>query len=91
MKIERITKKDLVKAIKEENLGTFTDAKEASKEAGMTGICQTEKGNYMVYSINGKGKMFNTSVHANRREANGMALRRLRRAAACNAAVLMGV
>lgn len=91
MKIEKITKKDLLKAIKEENLGTFTDAKEASKEPGTIGVCRTEKGNYMAYVTNAKGKLSNTSVHAERRLANGMALRMLRAAKACNATLLLGL
>lgn len=90
MKIERITKKALLAAIKNEGLGMFVDGKEPVKAAGTTGITMTEKGNYMVYTMNADLKMFNTSVHANRREAFGMALRRLRQYAKCNGTLLVG-
>lgn len=83
MKIERITKKSLLGTLKEEGLHIhFEDKAEAVREPGVIGICRTDAGNYMVYCINANRKMFNTSVHANRREANGRCLERIRKVAA---------
>lgn len=79
MTIERITKKALLETLAAENLnkvGTFTDAKEPIREPGTIGIAKTEAGNYMAYCVNENGKLYKTSVHKNRREANGMVLRR---------------
>ena len=71
-KIERITKKALLEAMKENGYDVrFEDKKEAVREPGVIGVCLTAAGNYMVYCVNEGGKLFNTSVHKNRREANG--------------------
>ena len=43
---------------------------------GRIGICRTAKGNFMVYVVADGGKLERTSVHGNRREANGRALER---------------
>lgn len=79
MKIERITKKALLAAVKDENINvTFEDKKEIVRTPGVVGVAVTAAGNYMVYCVNEMGKLFNTSVHANRREANGRVLERMR-------------
>lgn len=79
MKIERITKKALLAAMAEEQLqAKFEDKADVVRENGVIGISRTEKGNYMVYCVNEAKKLFNTSVHANRREANGRCLERMR-------------
>lgn len=80
MKIERITKKALLGTLKAENIEVhFEDKKDAVREPGVIGISRTAAGNYMVYCVNQDGKLFNTSVHANRREANGRCLERIRK------------
>lgn len=53
------------------------------REPGVVGICETKKGNLMVYMVNENGRMYNTSVHTNRREANGRVLERILAAHAC--------
>ena len=85
MMIEKMTKKAMLEVAQAEDLfenteRTFVDKAEASKDSNVIGVCKTKKGNFMVYMTNEKGKMTKTSVHANRREANGMVLRRLREA-----------
>lgn len=83
MKIERITKKTLLAVIKDEKLSIhFEDKAMAIREPGVIGICKTAAGNHMVYCVNANGKLFNTSVHTNRREANGRCLERIRKAMA---------
>lgn len=81
MKIERITKKSLLETIKAEGLekvGAFIDGKEIVREPGIIGVARTAAGNHMVYCVNAQGKLHHTSVHANRREANGRVLERFR-------------
>lgn len=79
-KIEKLTKKAVEERLAEK--GINADLRIGSKdsapvrEPGVIGICETGKGNLMVYMVNGKGKLYNTSVHANRREANGRVLQR---------------
>ena len=86
-KIESITKKALVETIEAEGLDTtvrFVDEKNVVKEPNVIGVTKTAKGYHMVYMTREDGKLKNTSVHENRRVANGMVLRRLRALAAAN-------
>lgn len=57
--------------------------KQPVREPGVIGICETKKGNLMVYMVNEKGRLYNTSVHTNRREANGRVFQRVMAACAC--------
>lgn len=80
-KIERMTKKAVESVLAEKNI--IADLRIGLKEVqpvrepGVIGICKTRKGNLMVYMVNEKGQMYNTSVHTNRREANGRVLQRI--------------
>lgn len=78
MKIERITKKTLLEIIRTEQLGPIEDHAEIIRKPGVRGIGKTKAGNYMVYCVDDAGKLYNTSVHTNKREANGRLLERLR-------------
>lgn len=86
-KIEKMTKKAVLEVIAEKNIHADLriETKDTApvREPGVTGICETKKGNLMVYMVNEKGKMYNTSVHTNRREANGRVLERVLAAHAC--------
>lgn len=57
------------------HIGTRETA--AVRTPGAVGICETRNGNLMVYMVNENGKLYNTSVHTNRREANGRVLQRI--------------
>lgn len=80
-KIEKMSKKAVLETLAEKNI--VADLRISSKditpvrEPGVVGICDTKKGNLMVYMVNEKGKMYNTSVHTDRREANGRVLERV--------------
>ena len=80
-KIENMTKKALEAALAEQNIAAelHISAKETApvRTPGAVGICETKKGNLMVYMVNADGKLYNTSVHTNRREANGRVFQRL--------------
>lgn len=80
--ITRITKKTLLAVAAEEQLGEMVDKMKADRTPGTVGISRTEKGNYMVYWTGETGKLTHTSVHANRREAFGRCLERMRQRAA---------
>lgn len=54
-----------------------TDKPDVDRTPGIYGIARTKAGNYMVYQVGETGKLHHTSVHANRREANGRLLERL--------------
>ena len=75
--ITRITKKTLKEQIKLHHLPDFTDKPDVDRTLGIYGIARTKAGNYMVYQVGETGKLHHTSVHANRREANGRLLERL--------------
>lgn len=80
-KIQRMTKKAVELVLTEK--GIAADLRIGMKdtapvrEPGVVGICGTKKGNLMVYMVNDKGLLYNTSVHTNRREANGRVLERV--------------
>lgn len=80
-KIEKMTKKAVLETLAEKNIvadlhiGTKDIA--PVREPGAVGISVTKNGNLMVYMVNAAGKLFNTSVHTNRREANGRVLERI--------------
>lgn len=84
-RIEKMTKKAVEMFVEENNIAVTLrigrNDTEAVKEPGTVGICNTKNGNLMVYMVNEKGKLYNTSVHTNRRIANGRVLERL--AAVC--------
>lgn len=79
--IVKMTKKALESALAEKNIKVdlHISASETKpvREPGAAGICETKKGNLMVYMVNADGKLYNTSVHTNRREANGRLYDRL--------------
>lgn len=81
MKIQRITKKALEETLAEKNivvdLYIGPKDKEPVRKPGAIGVCRTKKDNLMVYMIDENGRMYNTSVHTNRREANGRVLERI--------------
>lgn len=75
MKIEKMTKKAVLEGIAARGIKAeiHMEAREKApvKTPGAAGICETKKGNLMVYMVNESGKLYNTSVHTDRREANG--------------------
>ncbi len=81
MKIEKMTKKAVEFALAEKKISA--DLRIGGKDVtpdrtpGVVGICETKKGNLMVYMVNDRGRLYNTSVHTNRREANGRVLERV--------------
>lgn len=80
-KIERMTKKAVLEALADKKIVAeiHMEAKDVApvRTPGAAGICETKKGNLMVYMVNESGKLYNTSVHENRREANGRLYERL--------------
>lgn len=80
-KIEKMTKKAVLEALAAKHitaeLRIGTKDIDAVREPGVVGICNTRKGNLMVYMVNENGQLYNTSVHTNRREANGRVLQRV--------------
>lgn len=80
-KIEKMTKKAVLEALAEKNitadLHISTSETEPVRTPGAVGICETKKGNLMVYMVNDKGQLYNTSVHSNRRVANGRVFQRI--------------
>lgn len=80
-KIEKMTKKAVEEVLASKKIAADLhigkNEAEAVRTPGAAGICRTKKGNLMVYMVNEKGKLYNTSVHANRREANGRVLERI--------------
>lgn len=80
-KIEKMTKKAVEEILGKKNIAVDlhigTRETKAVRTPGAVGICETKKGNLMVYMVNESGKLYNTSVHTNRREANGRVLQRV--------------
>lgn len=80
-KIEKMTKKAVLEALAAKHitadLHIGTKDIDVVREPGVVGICSTRKGNLMVYMVNENGQLYNTSVHTNRREANGRVLQRV--------------
>lgn len=80
-KIENMTKKAVEEKLAEMNINVelhiCANETKAVRNAGAAGICETKKGNLMVYMVDSNGKLYNTSVHFNRREANGRLFARL--------------
>lgn len=80
-KIEKMTKKAVEEILGKNKIAAdlHISAREtkAVRTPGAVGICETKKGNLMVYMVNEAGKLYNTSVHTNRREANGRVLQRV--------------
>lgn len=80
-KIAKITKKAVEEILAEKNIvaDLHISAREVDpvRTPGAVGICETKRRNLMVYMVDGAGKLYNTSVHTNRREANGRVLERI--------------
>lgn len=80
-KIEKMTKKAVLEALAAKGITAdlHLEAKETMpvRTPGAVGICETKKGNLMVYMVDGNRKLYNTSVHTGRREANGRVLERV--------------
>lgn len=81
MKIVKMTQKAVKAMVAEKNISVDlyigSQDKKPVRTPGAVGICETKKGNLMVYMVNDDGKLYNTSVHTNRREANGRVMERL--------------
>lgn len=79
--IKKMTKKAVELAVAENkidvNLKISAKDVEPDRTPGTVGICETKNGNFMVYMVNENGRMYNTSVHDNRRIANGRVFERL--------------
>lgn len=77
----KMTKKALLEELAARNIKAeiHVGAKEvqAVRNPGASGICETKNGNLMVYMVNEAGKLYNTSVHTDRRIANGRLFERL--------------
>lgn len=77
----KMTKKALLEALAERNIKAelHVEQKETKpvRNPGAVGISETKKGNLMVYMVNEAGKLYNTSVHTDRRVANARVLERL--------------
>lgn len=81
-KIEKMTMKAVMEQV--EGLGLDIDMRPTEapvRKPGHIGITATRNGNLMVYMVDDGGKLYNTSVHSNRREANGRVLERAMAAA----------
>lgn len=81
-KIEKMTMKAVMEQV--EGLGLDIDMRPTDapvRKPGHIGITATRNGNLMVYMVDADGKLYNTSVHTGRREANGRVLERARAAA----------
>lgn len=80
-KTGKMTKKAVESALAERNIAAdlriSTKDTEPDRTPGVVGICNTKKGNLLVYMVDAAGKLYNTSVHTNRREANGRVLERV--------------
>lgn len=80
-KIEKMTKKAVLEALAEKNITVdlHISANEIVpiRTPGAIGIAMTKKGNLMVYMVNEKRQLYNTSVHTNRRTANGRVMERI--------------
>lgn len=80
-KIEKMTKKAVLEALAERDivadLHISTNETTPVREPGAVGICETKNGNLMVYMVNENRRLYNTSVHTNRREANGRVFQRI--------------
>lgn len=80
-KIEKMTKKAVLEALADKKIVAelHMEAKDIApvRNPGAAGICETKNGNLMVYMVNDAGKLYNTSVHDNRRIANGRLYQRL--------------
>ena len=77
----KLTKKALFEALAEKNIKAELHVERSEEKAvrnpGAIGICKTKNDNLMVYMVNEKGKLYNTSVHTDRRIANARVLERL--------------
>ena len=84
-KIEKTTKKAVEEVVKAKGLDISLkigkNDVDAVREPGTVGIMTTKKGNLMVYMVDDGGKLYNTSVYSNKREANGRVLERAMAAA----------
>jgi len=80
-KIEKLTKKAVEAMLEDKKIVADLHIEKRETKAvrtpGAIGICETKKGNLMVYMVNESGKLYNTSVHTNRREANGRVWQRI--------------
>ncbi len=80
-KIEKMTRKAILDTLAAKNitadLHIGLKETEPVRTPGAVGVCATKKGNFMVYMVNESGKLYNTSVHTNRREANGRVMQRI--------------
>lgn len=81
-RIEKMTMKAVMEQV--EGLGLDIDMRPTEapvRKPGHIGITATRNGNLMVYMVDDGGKLYNTSVYSNKREANGRVLERAMAAA----------
>lgn len=80
-KAEGMTEKDIQKVLTERNITVELHISETDttpvRTPGAVGICITKNNNLMVYMVNEKGQMYNTSVHTDRQAANDRVLQRI--------------
>lgn len=78
-KVKEMTSEQVLDVMKAEGLNfSFAQADEAVREPNTVGVCLTATGRYMAYCIDANGKMFNTSVHERREQANHKCVERMR-------------
>ena len=79
--MQKLTKKAVLTTLADAQIKTELHMEKkdtaAVRNPGAAGICLTKNGNFLVYLVNENGKLYNTSVHTDRREANGRLLERL--------------
>lgn len=79
--MKKLTKKAVIETLAAQKITAdihiSSNEKTPVRTPGAVGICETKKGNLMVYMVNESGKMYNTSVHTSRREANARVLERI--------------
>lgn len=78
---EGMTEKNIRKELRKRNISVELHISENDttpvRTPGVIGICVTKNNNLMVYMINEKGRLYNTSVHTDRQTANDRVLQRI--------------
>lgn len=78
-KVKEMTSEQVLDVMKAEHLNfSFAQADEPVREPNTVGVCRTATGRYMAYCIDANSKMFNTSVHERREQANHKCVERMR-------------
>ena len=78
---EGMTEKNIRKELRKRNISVELHISENDttpvRTPGVIGICVTKNNNLMVYMVNEKGRLYNTSVHTDRQTANDRVLQRI--------------